>query len=571
MNTSTLEEHHLRLATTLKAMNYPDPEVLAIHYREAGCLPEASRYFAQAGDQSAGVLAFDRASVLYRQAIELGSGGARESRGLRIKLGDALANAGRGGEAAAEYLAAAIDDSAESLDLRRRAALQYLISGRVDEGLATLRGVLGVVGMRIPRTSWETLASLLLERARLRLRLRGVSSSLGPPDVAARQDLISIDICWSASIGLSIIDPIRGAVFQARSLNKALRAGEPRRIVRALAMEAAHVGSAGLPASRRTAKLLQAAEDAAGLAPEPYTRGILLLARAITAYLQGRWKESRGFAEPAEAIFRDHCTGVAWELDTARIFSLWVLNYTGEIAELRRRWSELMKDAKERGDMYMTGTLGTLGMALVRLADDDLATAQDDLRHVSQLWSRQGFHIQHHNCVMARCLISLYRGDNLETWEELERLRPAYARSLLLRVQTIRVELYRFRARSAMAASRMADEPDRLVQKAESIARRLAHERFPAATAHALSIRAQIAAARGASTEARTLFERAIADYRKLDMSLFAAAVQRSLGKLLGGDEGRELIAQADQWMTSQGIRNPARMAAIYVDSAPDD
>jgi len=565
---SAMEAHHLRLAMTLKAVNYPDPEVLAIHYREAGWSPEASRYFALAGDQSVGVLAFDRASTLYRLAIELGPEVAAGSRELRIKLGDALASAGRGGEAAGEYLAAAIDHSAESLDLRRRAAVQYLITGHVDQGLETLRGVVGAVGIRIPRSSWKTLSSLLFERARI--RLRGVSCRPGPPGLASHGDLTRIDICWSASIGLSIIDPIRGAVFQARSLRYALRAREPRRIVRALAMEAAHVACAGLPSSRRTAKLLQAAESAARLAPEPYTQGILQLARAICAYLEGRWREARTFAEPAEAIFRDQCTGVAWEIDTVRIFALWSLNYLGEIGELRRRWSELMKDAKERSDMYMVGTLGTLGMAIVRVADDDLATAEEELREVSRLWSRQGFHIQHHNCVLASCMINLYRGDNVETWERLEMLRPTYARSLLLRVQTIRIELYRFRARGALAASRVVDDPGRLVQEAARTARSLERENFPVAAAHALSIRAQIAASRGASSVARSLLEGAISAYRALGMALFAAASQRSLGSLLGGDEGMALVAEADQWMTSQGIRNPARMAALYVASQPD-
>jgi len=229
-----------------------------------------------------------------------------------------------------------------------------------------------------------------------------------------------------------------------------------------------------------------------------------------------------------------------------------------------------MRDAKERGDMYMTGTLGTLMMAIVRVADDDLESGQDELRQVSRLWSRQGFHIQHHNCVLASCLISLYRGDNAETWERLEMLRPTYARSLLLRVQTIRIELYRFRARGALAASRVADYPGRLVQEAVRTVRSLEREDFPAAAAHALSIRAQIAASRGASFAARSLFEGAICAYRELGMSLFAAATQRGLGSLLGGDEGMALVAEADQWMTSQGIRNPARMAALYVGPAPD-
>ncbi len=67
-----------------------------------------------------------------------------------------------------------------------------------------------------------------------------------------------------------------------------------------------------------------------------------------------------------------------------------------------------------------------------------------------------------------------------------------------------------------------------------------------------------------------SLFEGAIRAYRELGMSLFAAAAQRSLGSLLGGDEGRALVAAADQWMTSQGIRNPARMASLYIGPAPD-
>ena len=173
-------------------------------------------------------------------------------------------------------------------------------------------------------------------------------------------------------------------MFQARSLRLALRAGEPRRIVRALAMEAAHVACAGQAVRRRTAKLLRAAEAATGRAAEPYTEGILSLARGIVAYLEGRWNEARRFGESAEATFRDHCTGAAWEIDTARIFSLWSLNFLGEIAELRRRWMEWMKDAKERGDMYMTGTLGTLMMALVRIADDEPDSGQRELLQVAQ-------------------------------------------------------------------------------------------------------------------------------------------------------------------------------------------
>ena len=405
------------------------------------------------------MLAFDRASALYRVALELSHPDGDGARGLRIKLGDALANAGRSGEAAGEYLAAAVDNSDESLDLRRRSALQYLISGHVDEGLATLRSVLNAVGMTLPRSSWSALASLLSCRAWL--RVRGTAYTPRAPGEASRQELSRIDVCWSASIGLSIIDPIRGADFQARGLLRSLRAGDPHRVVRALAMEAAHVACAGVKSRHRAAKFLDAAESVAREVSGPYTSGIVLLAKAMVATLESRWQETRAYAEPAEATFRDRCTGVAWEIDTARIFSLWSLMYLGEIAELQLRWPGLMKDANERDDLYAAGTLGTSLMVVVRLAAGDPDTAEDELRQASARWSRQGFHIQHHNHVLAECYISLYRGDDRRVWGCLSALWPAYTRSLLLRVQIIRIELRRLRALGALTAAKASGDPRR--------------------------------------------------------------------------------------------------------------
>jgi hypothetical protein len=55
------------------------------------------------------------------------------------------------------------------------------------------------------------------------------------------------------------------------------------------------------------------------------------------------------------------------------------------------------------------------------------------------------------------------------------------------------------------------------------------------------------------------------ARFAAIDVALYAAAARRRRGELLGGDEGRELIASADAAMRAQNVVNPARMTAALV------
>src|SRR5207249_8852829 len=109
--------------------------------------------------------------------------------------------------------------------------------------LAAVRSVLGAVGMRLTDTPQGALASLLLRRAELRLRGPGFRER--SVDEVGRRDLTRIDAAWSVAVGLSTVDTVRAAEFQTRSLLYALRAGEPYRIARAMAFEAAFVATGG--------------------------------------------------------------------------------------------------------------------------------------------------------------------------------------------------------------------------------------------------------------------------------------------------------------------------------------
>jgi serine/threonine protein kinase len=559
-----LRGHHRRLAEALDAAGGAEPEVLGVHFEGAGALDRAAVHYAAAAGRAAEALAFERAAAFYRLALELQpDAAAAGTRALRTGLADALANAGRGAEAARAYLSAADGaGDAEAFELRRRAALQYLISGHIDAGLDALRGVLRAVGLRLPETPRRALLSLLLGRARM--AVRGLRFQARDASAVPHAELARIDACWTAGVGLSVVDWIRGADFQTQGLRLALRAGEPYRIARALALEAAHSATAGQRAAARTARRLAQAEELAGRTGHPYALGMATLARGVSAYLEGRWRDALDGCDAAEVLFRDGCTGVAWERDTAHAFALWALSHLGAVAELARRFPILQQSARERGDLYALANLGTYNQSVVRLAADEPEPAREAIREQMAQWSRQGFHVQHNDQLWGAVHIELYRGDGPAAWAVIERHWPALAGSLLLRVQFVRVSMTALRARAALASASARSDPRPLTARAARDARRLARERVPWAIAHARLVEGLLEAARGRSEAAARALADAAARYDAAEMALCAAAARRRLGALLGGDEGRSLVQAADARMAAQGVRNPARLAAMY-------
>jgi eukaryotic-like serine/threonine-protein kinase len=564
-------DHHRRLALALEASGSADPEVVGIHFVEGGQPDRATDHFVRAADQAAEALAFDRAAGLYRRARDLQPPKAPASIvcQLNSRMGDALANAGRGALAAAAYLAAVRDaPAAAAIDLERKAAMQFLISGHIDDGLRTLQTVLAAIGMSLPGTPRRALFSLLATRARL--RIRGLGYRERDPSQIAPADLTRIDVCWSAGAGLSVVDTIRGADFQARGLFLSLAAGEPSRIARSLAMEAAHAASIGGSNRKATARLLDRAGALARRVEDPYASGMVALARGVCAYLEGHWTLAQSDCDRAETIFRDNCTGVAWELDTSHAFALWGLSHQGSIAELSRRWPILLDRARARGDLYSVMNLSSYIMSIVRLAADEPDIAYQELRQTMSQWSREGFHVQHNDALWAAVQIELYRGDGLAAWNLIDQSWPALRRSLLLRVQFIRTSMTFLRARAALAAAVMVgrSRPARvqsLLAVARRAARRLKRERMPCPTAYAQLVRGALAAIGGDRTRAVSLLTEAVACFEVVDMRLFATATRRRLGEQQGGSAGQAQIDRAARFMADESIKNPDRMAAMII------
>jgi serine/threonine protein kinase len=564
LDAATRRAWHGRLALALESSGRAELEALAIHWHEAGDPETAAGYAARAGDQAAGALAFERAAHLYRMALDLFPRGGEIDRSLRARLGDALANAGRGAEAARAYLSACRGTlPAEALELRRRAAENFLRSGYFDEGMACLRDVLAAVDMVIPKTPGRALLSLIYRRGEL--RLRGLHFEEREETWIGKDTLARIDICWSAALGLAMVDNVRGAYFQTRNLLLSLEAGEPYRVARSLALEVPFVATAGGPSRARVADLLRAAEPIARRTGHPHAEGLVRAATGVAEFLVGRWNKSLLALDEAEAVFRERCTNTAWEQGSAVTFGIWALWFLGDLLELGRRLPRRLREAEERGDRVVATNLRTCVANGYWLLQNDPGEARRQAEDAIQSWSKEGFHLQHVYDLIARTQVDLYEGNDRAAHRRLLESWSGLSTSLALRIQVIRVILTDLRARAAIASARSAHDRTPLIRLAAEAAHSLEAESMDWIDPIAASVRAGISAVERDFDGARAALDRAIRGFVAADMKLFAAAARRRYGEVLGGDEGTVIAAEATRWMREQGVIDPARMVEALV------
>jgi len=557
-------EHHRRLAMAFEAAGNTDLEATASHFHRGGLLKQAVRYYSLAGDKAATALAFGRSAELFGLALTLGIESPEAARLARRKRADALANAGRGFDAGHEYQQAAVGaDPHQVLELERLAGYQYCVSGHIDEGRKAFELVLKHYGTKVPRTRRQALASLLLRRAQL--RLRGMDFVERREADVPREQIEQVDIFWSVGTGLTIIDPIRGATFQTQDLLLALRAGEPYRVARALAWEAAHISMLGVRMKKRANAQLAAADALAERIGVPHATGMVLMSRGVAAYFQGELNECRSWCEQAATIFRNQCTGVSWELETCNAFAFWPSYFRGEYDDLARRFTTLIAGVRERGARLAEADLTTFGGPFVWLAADDPDGARNATAGVMGEWSRQDFQVQHFMTLTAESQIDLYRGDAVAAWQRVSDQWTGLRDAMLLHVEIVRIYMLHLRARCALAAvgSSLASRP--LLASAARDARRLRRERPAYARALAGTIEAALAFERGDTASASDLLRESASRLDALGWGCFGVAARRRLGELEGGDAGNKTVNDVDDYLRAQGVRRPDRMTALQL------
>lgn len=562
LSDDALKERHLDIARAYGTATNADPNSVVRHLEQSGHADEAADAARRAASRSYDALAFEQAAQLTSKAIELSSNDKSRYE-LFKEHAAALEQAGRP-EAAEAYLetAAEAPSKTHELEMKRRGAEQYLRAGRVVEGMRVLQEVLAAYEMVLPATPDRAVTEVRVHRSRL--LMRGLDFEERSREQLDRATLLQADACWSAAVGLTMIDPVTAGIFSTRYLYLSLNAGDPNRVARALALELAYLTSEGKAHDARIERVLHNLADLAERIDAPYVRAFAALGAAFAANHEARWRDTLVAANEAEALLREQCTGVDWEIATAQTLGVWARAYLAEVSGLPEELDEAVHRAKTRRSVYASTILRMSGNAnVVLLMANRPDAAKKAVEAAREDAVRAGFFLHHWWALASFVQIDLYTGDGKRAWRRMSKARKPLLASRIIRVKVIRCEAQFLRGRAALSAVATSADHRPLLSAARHDADRLENEGVGWTLAAAALIRAQVNRAIGLASEAAELFEEAEAGFTAAEMPAHAAVARLRRAQTFGRAQGAAMLAEAEARLREIGIVDPARFAAL--------
>jgi hypothetical protein len=252
-------------------------------------------------------------------------------------------------------------------------------------------------------------------------------------------------------------------------------------------------------------------------------------------------------------------------VQNAALFSLYSLYFLGEFTELTRRYTRLLSEAEERGNILMSASLRAIAAVPVWLAADDPDRARHELAKAAE-WTQGKFSTQWRIAIF-RTDLDLYAGDGAGAYKRVEDLGDRLKQNFFLFVQYVRALTAFAQGRAALASLDGLHGGLRKARLAEArrLERRVEREQMPWTATLAAILRAGRARAEGDPARAAESLRTAIERARASEMAVFEASARLQLGLLLGGDQGAGLVHEAEDSMAARGVRAPARFAAVLV------
>jgi serine/threonine protein kinase/tetratricopeptide (TPR) repeat protein len=529
----------------------------------------AARYGRIAAEEAMLTLAFERAAQLYQACLDLCEDGSPECLELWQKLALAFAHAGRGRQAAAAYHEAAERSSGlPRIKLERASASHLLRSGAFVEGEALIQKVLAAAKLSTPRSAAGLIAAIVWERTRLALRSVDAAIAANRAADESSRLLFEGELCGTLSIELQPYDPLRGALFQARSLRMALDYGTPALIARALCVAATMAtvtgGAAGFA---RAQKLLARATELERARPSALVYGNIASARAVCAMLTGDMQGTVEYSGEAERMFREASGADEGEyyhrytVITARVAALF------ELGQHELAASELTHAVNEARATHNIGALLLLSSALTRLEimQGQATRAMQRLEAEHAQLPPQRFGLLHAYYLGSVMRVGCATGEHEWALRWMHGEFESMKHSVLKRggpAATVVPALHaRLLLNRAVALGHTAAQAEQAV--ADDL-RTLTRSTAAAAPGVVARMRARLALMSGDRVAPRKLFEFSSSCFEK-DLVVDEAARDRyALGAVIGGEQGAQLQATALLALRAHGYVDPRKDLSAY-------
>jgi hypothetical protein len=545
------KELRASLANALIETDWADPDQLGVDFL-AAVDPSRARQAAIAGaERAAATLAFDRAAALYALAVGMTPDADPHKRRLTRARADVLAYAGRGEEAAREYLSlAGATTGDERLELERFAAENLLRGGHIVLGMRHLSHVLERYGANVPAQRGRAVARLLWTR--MRLGVRGLDYRRREEKDVAPRDLARVDALFAAASTFAMIDHLRGAAPQTEHVLRALRLGEERRVCRALVTEVGYLAAQGGRGLERADEVARRVVALADRIRDPYLVAASHLGMGIAAFFSSKYRVAVDACQEADRGIANDVIGAWWERTMTRYFLCLAQINAGDFAGLGRSVAEAVSEAERRRDVFARNLFASHPTVWRQIVEDRTANAEQQVVASLEGWPTDVYYQAHHVAVIARTMLRLYDGDARGAAALLDESMPMVRSLLIHRLPFVMGEVHKHRGQAAVRCGDLA--------AATAASKAMDKIGVAVGNAFAASLRAAIAAGHDDIDTAARELSIAIEKFVETGSAHDAAACRWRLGEISGGARGDRLISDAKIWFEQAGVAAPSKM-----------
>jgi hypothetical protein len=348
---------------------------------------------------------------------------------------------------------------------------------------------------------------------------------------------------------------------QARQLSLALRAGEPGRIARALAVEAGFRAALGGRGVRQAEELLSRSMKAGQELDRPRVRAIQLLSRSILSFQTGQWGACREFAEQTADLVRTRCSGAGWTLGTSQIYIATTTSLMGEHAKLATFLPQAIRRAADRGDVYTELHLRLSQPIPLACVQDRPEAGREELLEAWSRWGGLEWGLLELYGGRQAVAISLYERNYDRARTRCDELWAALARSntRYVRITTLFAHATRLRVGLLGRACGVAGAGSRINKDLRALTR----SGMTWARAEAIAARGQLELLSGGDGTGQ-LADAAV---------LFAQVGQRAHAEAARiGSSGQPAAEASDlstDWLQEQGVADPGRLVRMLLPGVP--